>query len=197
MRPLSLSRVRSGPCMLAGTTARALCPCHAPYLSFMPLLPMHQSCSLCISLAPSASVLLPMHLSCSLCICLAPSASVLLPLHLSCSLCICLAPSASALCPCSLCIRPLSLSCSLSLFYAFARALARFLFLCRSLSFFLAWAWYGHGSVCLCLCHSSCGQDVGSWFSTDMHLDNYEIHRFGTNFHVLTYRRWKLVLFQI
>jgi len=38
--------------------------------------------------------------------------------------------------------------------------------------------------------HSSChgGQGVGSWFSRNMHLDNYEIHKLeiGTNFNVLS-----------
>jgi len=50
----------------------------------------------------------------------------------------------------------------------------------------------------------SCGLDVGSWVSTDMYLDNYEIQKNGTNINVLygavdcwiTYRRWRLVLFQ-
>jgi len=53
-------------------------------------------------------------------------------------------------------------------------------------------------------CHSSCGLDVGSWVSTDMHLDNWEIQKIGTNFNVLcgqstackTCRRRILVLFQ-
>ena len=33
--------------------------------------------------------------------------------------------------------------------------------------------------------HSSCGLDVASWVSTDMHLDNYEFQKIGTNFNVL------------
>jgi len=51
--------------------------------------------------------------------------------------------------------------------------------------------------------HASCGFDVGSWVSTDIHLDNYEIQKVGTNFNILygaidcriTYRRRKLILF--
>jgi len=31
---------------------------------------------------------------------------------------------------------------------------------------------------------SQCGQDVVSWFSKDMHLDNYEIEKIGENFNV-------------
>jgi len=46
---------------------------------------------------------------------------------------------------------------------------------------------------------SSCGLDVGSWFSKGMHLDNYEIQKIRTNFSVpcgasttcITYRRRK------
>ena len=52
--------------------------------------------------------------------------------------------------------------------------------------------------------HSSCGLDVGSWFSKGMHLDNYEIQKIRTNFNVLceasatciSYRRRKLLFFQ-
>ena len=52
--------------------------------------------------------------------------------------------------------------------------------------------------------HLSCGSDVGLWFLTDVHLDNYEIRKIGTNFHVLcgqptvciTFRRRKSVVFQ-
>jgi len=32
--------------------------------------------------------------------------------------------------------------------------------------------------------HSPCGSDVGSWVSTDVHLDNHKIQKIGTNFTV-------------
>ena len=32
--------------------------------------------------------------------------------------------------------------------------------------------------------HSSCGLDIGSWVSKDMHQDNYEIQKVGTNSNV-------------
>ena len=52
--------------------------------------------------------------------------------------------------------------------------------------------------------HSSCGCDIGSWFSTDMHQDNYEIQKNSTKFNFIcvplracvTYGRRKLFLFQ-